>query len=345
MQYDTREKIAPLGVLSTEFEEHMKAHPFPPLAPPSAELRSVMEAQRIATQQPDTSTEYSVKITMRDGFSSEAHVHKPSAEGKHPLLVLLFGGGFMFGDCDQLSPYARLATKLSGVTVINLSYRRAPEYKFPTAPNDVWDGIQWITKNTETLQVDLAAGFVVGGVSAGGNLAAVTTQKAVDEGLSPPVTGLWLGVPWTLEPEVVPEKYKDVFFSREQCAGAPGLNQQAMDMFNIAYEPDLKSRDFSPFNAQNPHHGMPPTYIQVSGADPLRDDGLIYERALREAGVETKLMVYPNIPHLFPDFFQLKAFQDFHFDILSSWASLFKKSVAAEDIRHALANSPFASSS
>ncbi|KAH9229159.1 hypothetical protein K456DRAFT_1803692, partial [Colletotrichum gloeosporioides 23] len=209
----------------------------------------------------------------------------------------LFGGGFMFGDCDQLSPYARLATKLLGVTVINLSYRRAPEQKFPTAPNDVWDGIQWITKNTETLQVDLAAGFAVGGVSAGGNLAAVTTQKALDEGLSPPVTGLWLGVPWTLEPEVVPAKYKDVFFSRDQCAGAPGLNQQAMDMFNIAYEPDLKSRDFSPFNAKNPHRGMPPTYIQVSGADPLRDDGLIYERALRGAGVETKLMVYPNIPH------------------------------------------------
>ncbi|KAF0320009.1 alpha beta hydrolase fold-3 domain-containing protein [Colletotrichum asianum] len=206
-----------------------------------------------------------------------------------------------------------------------------------------WNGIQWITKHTETLQVDLTAGFVVGGVSAGGNLAAVTTQKALDEGLSPPVTGLWLGVPWTLEPEVVPEKYRDVFFSREQCAGAPGLNQQAMDMFNIAYEPDLKSRDFSPFNTQNPHRGMPPTCIQVSGADPLRDDGLIYERALGEAGVETKLMVYPNIPHLFPDFFQLKAFQDFHFDILSSWASLFKKSVAAEDIRHALANSPFAS--
>ncbi|KAF4830747.1 AB hydrolase superfamily protein [Colletotrichum tropicale] len=258
MEYDTREKIAPLGVLSTEFEEHMKAHPFPPLAPPSAELRSAMEAQRIATQQPDTNTDATV-------------------------------------------------------------WRR--------------------------LQVDLTAGFVVGGVSAGGNLAAVTTQKALDEGLSPPVTGLWLGVPWTLEPEVVPAKYKDVFFSRDQCAGAPGLNQQAMDMFNIAYEPDLKSRDFSPFNAQSPHHGMPPTYIQVSGADPLRDDGLIYERALREAGVETKLMVYPNIPHLFPDFFQLKAFQDFHFDILSSWASLFNKSVAAEDIRHALANSPFASSS
>ncbi|KAF0320010.1 hypothetical protein GQ607_012778 [Colletotrichum asianum] len=77
MEYDTREKIAPLGVLSTEFEEHMKAHPFPPLAPPSAELRSAMEAQRIATKQPDTSTEYSVRITMRDlTLASTSHLLK-----------------------------------------------------------------------------------------------------------------------------------------------------------------------------------------------------------------------------------------------------------------------------
>lgn len=320
----------------------MKAHPFPPIALPNAEVRSAMEAERIATQQPDTSTEYSVKIAMRDGFLSEARVHRPSNEGKHPLLVLLFGGGFMFGDCDQLSPYARLAVRLLDVTVINLSYRVAPEHKFPTAPHDVWDGILWITQNAESLQVDLAAGFVIGGVSAGGNLAAVTTQKSLDERLSPAVTGLWLGVPWVLESEIVPEKYRQVYFSRTQCSGAPGLNQQAMDLFNVAYGADVKSPDFSPFNSTNPHKGMPQTFIQVCGADPLRDDGLIYERALREEGVKTTLMVYPNIPHLFPDFFQLEAFQSFHFDILNSWASLFRKHIAAEDIKQALADSPFA---
>ena len=37
------------------------------------------------------------------------------------------------------------------------------------------------------------------------------------------------------------------------------------------------------------HTGLPPAYIQVMGADPLRDDGLAYERVLREASVKTKL--------------------------------------------------------
>lgn len=278
---------------------------------------------------------------MRDGFLSEARVHKPSDEGNHPLLVLLFGGGFMFGDCDQLSPYARLATKLLDLTVINLSYRLAPEHKFPTAPQDVWDSLLWITQNTDSLQVDLADGFVIGGVSAGGNLAAVTTQKSLDERLRRAITGVWLGMPWVLEPEIVPEKYEQVFFSRTQCSGAPGLNHQAVEMFNSAYGADYKSPDFSPFNSKTPHKGMPHTIIQVCGADLVRDDGLIYERALREEGVETELIVYPNLPHLLPDFLQLNAFQKFHFDILNSWAKLFKKYVAEEDIRQVLADSPF----
>jgi acetyl esterase/lipase len=41
------------------------------------------------------------------------------------------------------------------------------------------------------------------------------------------------------------------------------------------------------------------------GADPLRDEALIYEHLLREAGTPTKFEVYAGLPHGAPDFFPM----------------------------------------
>jgi acetyl esterase/lipase len=37
------------------------------------------------------------------------------------------------------------------------------------------------------------------------------------------------------------------------------------------------------------HKGLPPTYIKVCGMDPLRDEGLLYEKMLKKNGIKTKL--------------------------------------------------------
>jgi len=47
------------------------------------------------------------------------------------------------------------------------------------------------------------------------------------------------------------------------------------------------------------HKGLPPSYFQICGMDPLRDDALIYEQILREEGVKTKVDMYPGLPHSF----------------------------------------------
>ena len=45
----------------------------------------------------------------------------------------------------------------------------------------------------------------------------------------------------------------------------------------------------SPIRASS-HAGLPPAFIQVQEFDPVRDDGILYEKVLREAGVPAKII-------------------------------------------------------
>lgn len=52
------------------------------------------------------------------------------------------------------------------------------------------------------------------------------------------------------------------------------------------------------------HRGLPPTYFQICGLDPLRDEALIYEEILREDnGIKTLVDVYKGLPHAFWSWF------------------------------------------
>lgn len=258
---------------------------------------------------PASEIEYIKDITMRDGHVNEIRVHKPPGSATAgfstliPLVVLIHGGGFCMGNPSTLSLFARAIASLHGATVVNPAYRLAPEFKFPTAPNDIWDTVTWLARpeNAQEIGADLSLGFFIGGCSAGANLAAVTVQQWVTQGLSPPVTGMWLGIPVVLSEDTVPADLKHLWFSRSQHADALILNKAAIDDIAELYQYDVTSTSFTPFTVKDPHRNMPPTYIQVNGQDPLRDDGLIYERVLRENGVMTRMDVYPGLPHGFAE--------------------------------------------
>jgi acetyl esterase/lipase len=128
----------------------------------------------------------------------------------------------------------------------------------------------------------------------------VISHLARDAGLSPPLTGIYLNIALLLDPSLVPTEYTALYLSRDQNKNAPILPSEAMAMYAEAYEPTLTSPLWSPAIWPTGHKDLPPTYFQICGMDILRDEALIYERMLRvECGIETRVDVYPGLPHVF----------------------------------------------
>jgi len=168
-----------------------------------------------------------------------------------------------------------------------------------------WDATKWAAANASKIGADPSKGFIVGGTSAGGNIAAVVSHLARDEKLSPPLTGVCLLIPALADHSLkeFPEEYKHEIVSYKQNADAPILGQKSVDMFMDAYKPDTKSHLFNIYAAPYNFKGLPPTFFQICGMDPLRDEAMLYERLLREKyDTQTSLKLYPGLPHGFWSF-------------------------------------------
>lgn len=274
------------------------------------------EALKALANPPLGITVTELQYPTRDGARNRAKLFQPDNQDKSgsPLVVMIHGGGFCLGAPEGEEQTCRNVVLAFGATCVAISYRLAPKYPYPYAPNDCWDALQWCAANAESWGADTSAGFCVGGTSAGGNLAAILAHKARDLKLSPPLTGQYLAIP-LICPEIrIPEVYRPWLLSYEQNEHAPFLPKAAIDMFLNEYNPDFDNGvQFAILNHPDGHKGLPRTFFQLDGMDPLRDEALIYERVLREEnGIETKLNVYPGVPHGHWAFFSfLKASKQF----------------------------------
>ncbi|KAJ7260423.1 alpha/beta-hydrolase [Mycena haematopus] len=209
---------------------------------------------------------------------------------EYPVLVYFHGGGWIIGDLNMDDFNLRILSVELRLAIVNVDYRLAPENPFPVGINDCYAALKWTVENCKAIRGSVNKGFIVGGISAGGNLAAVYK-----------LTGQLLQIPALVHPAAYPPEYATELLSYDQNKDAPLLSKATIEVFYDYLKGPPTHLDVSPLLAD--HTGLPPAYIQVCGQDPLRDEGLLYERLLREQGVPTKLDIYPGVPHSFHIFF------------------------------------------
>jgi acetyl esterase len=227
-------------------------------------------------------------ITTDDG--RPLRVYRPDLTGPLPTLIYFFGGGWTLGSIETADGISRKLANAVPCQVITVGYRLAPEHPFPAAVNDCHSAAQWIAANADKLQVDPAR-LVVGGDSAGGNLAAATTLLARDNG--PALAGQLLVYPNTL--------YGSDTISMRAGDDPHLFNKTSVHWYWNHYltDPaDGRNPLASPLLAES-HADLPPALVITAEYDPLRDEGEYYAEKLHAAGVPTTLSRYDGMVHGF----------------------------------------------
>jgi acetyl esterase len=223
-------------------------------------------------------------------------VYRPS-EKMGPVVVYFHGGGWVIGSIDSHDGYCRSLANAADCIVVSVDYRLAPEHVYPAAAEDAYAAVCWVSGNFETLGAKPGP-IGVAGDSAGGNLAAVVSLMARDQG-GPEIGCQVLVYPIT---DCNFQTASYLHFAEDFF-----LTRQAMIWFWDQYCPNLLEREdayASPLRAKN-LMGLPPALILTAEFDPLRDEGEAYAARLQNAGVESKAVCYDGMIHGFTRRFQL----------------------------------------
>src|ERR1700744_5873773 len=260
---------------------------------PPGELRIVYEKNRLTLlpEKPAVAVTYTLSIPSDYG-PIPARFYRATKDTKPcPLLVFFHGGGFMLGTLALYDTACRRLAVKGDCSVLSVDYRLAPETQFPGAVLDSYAATRWASDNAELLNID-AARIAVGGDSAGGNLAAVMAQMALDA-REFKVAAQLLIYPMTDQSRDYP--------SYERNASGYMLTTAALRWFMDNYIPDSEDRKdpmASPMLRPS-LEGLPPALVISAEFDPLVDENEAYARRLREAGVATEYVCFPGMIHPF----------------------------------------------
>ncbi len=264
------------------------ADPRVALRPPSAELP--LEALRRGADgylkrapRPEVASVEDAVIAGPGGPLT-LRVYRPDAAPGEAAIVFLHGGGFVFGDLETHDGLCRRLVRASGLTVVAVDYRLAPEHPYPAALDDGLAAVAWVRTTLGATRIGLA------GDSAGAQVATAMALALAARGS--PVAALGLLYPLA-DPDRAGASQRALgeghmltgaflAWSWEAYRGGRDLSNDPLF--------DLRRADLS---------RLPPMTVVTAGYDPLRDEGLALAARAVEAGVRVSAWHYPDMIHGF----------------------------------------------
>lgn len=219
-------------------------------------------------------------VTVEDIVTNGVPVrlYRPKSAGPLPLHVFYHGGAFILGSAlsgESDGALSRRAAE-SGAIVASVEYRLAPEHRFPSGVEDSHAALCGLVADATKHGFDTRA-VSVGGISSGGNFAAVVALMARDRG-GPKLAFQLIEIAgtdltksttaWrTFHPGHDTTRERDLALIELYC----DLAERALPYASPLFAPDLS--------------GMAPAYIMSAEFDPRRDECEAYALRLRDAGV------------------------------------------------------------
>jgi len=217
-----------------------------------------------------------------DGYPLKMLIQTPKNKsiGLLDVIFEIHGGGFVMGNEDfLLISRSYFDEDDTNYVLFSPEYRLAPEYPFPNAPEDTYKALKWVKEHAKDYGGNPDR-IIVGGSSAGGNLAAVVSIMARDDkNFNPKPLLQILHIPGV-----------DFHFNTPSTItylDTPIWNTYLSFHSRFYYVPnpeDWKDYRASPLYASS-HKGLPPAFIIADKYDSLYDDGVNYYNILKKSGV------------------------------------------------------------
>jgi acetyl esterase len=234
-----------------------------------------------------------ITITGKDGTEIPLRVIAP--DRPRGVYLHIHGGGWVLGSSELQDPMLERIADNTGLAVVSVEYRLAPEHPYPAGPDDCEAAAAWLVQNAKReFGTDV---LTTGGESAGGHLAAVTVLRMRDR----------YGYTGFRGANLVYGAFDLSMTPSQRAFGDTRLVLRTIDMqqFYNAFLPAVTDRrvpDISPLYADL--KGLCPALFSVGTCDALLDDTLFMHARWLAAGNAADLAIYPGGAHgftLFPN--------------------------------------------